>query len=140
MKRFNTKKLLSVIAIAAVTVLMYSFTPKADQDKWVAPAKYDSMKNPVDASDAEDMTVGKNLYMQHCKSCHGKEGLGDGPKSAELSTPSGDFSTSEFHSQSDGSIFYKIKEGRDDMPSFAKKIPDDDDIWMVVNFIRTMKE
>lgn len=140
MKRFDSKKILTIISLSVVVALIYSFSPKSDQEKWVAPAKYDSMKNPTSASDASGMTVGKNLYMQHCKSCHGKDGLGDGPKSAELNTPSGDFSTEEFQSQSDGSMFYKIKEGRDDMPSFAKKIPDDEDIWYVVNFLKTLKE
>ena len=140
MKQITTKKLFSVIALGVVTAFIYSFTPASDQDEWVVPAKYASMANPTDASDAEDMAVGKNLYMQHCKSCHGKEGLGDGPKSAELDTPSGDFSTSEFQAQPDGALFYKTKEGRDDMPSFAKKISDDEDIWMVVNYLRTLEE
>ena len=98
------------------------------------------MQNPTDASNAEDLSVGKNLYMQHCKSCHGKEGLGDGSKAEELDTPSGDFSSEEMQAQTDGEIFYKTKEGRDDMPSFSKKIPDDEDIWLIVNFVRTLEE
>jgi len=51
------------------------------------------------------------------KSCHGAKGLGDGPKSKELDTPTGDFST-DLKAQTDGDLFYKTKEGRDDMPSF----------------------
>ena len=140
MKRFNTNKLLVSVTVIAVAALTYSFTSGIDQDEWVVPAKYLSMENPTDASDSEDMSIGKSLYMQHCKSCHGKEGLGDGPKSEELDTPSGDFSTSEFQAQPDGALFYKIKEGRDDMPSFAKKIPDDEDIWLIVNFVKTLEE
>jgi mono/diheme cytochrome c family protein len=41
--------------------------------------------------------------------------------------------------QSDGSLFYKISEGREDMPSFKKKIPDEEDIWSIVNYLRTLK-
>jgi mono/diheme cytochrome c family protein len=41
-------------------------------------------------------------------------------------------------SLSDGELYYKIKEGRDDMPSFKKKITDDEEIWHIVNFMRTM--
>ena len=45
-----------------------------------------------------------------------------------------------FQSQSDGSLFYKVSEGRDDMPSFKKKIPDAEDIWNLVNYMRTLKK
>ena len=96
------------------------------------------MKNPVAKSD-ESVEIGEELYMQHCKSCHGKEGLGDGPKAADQKGDLGDFSDAAFHAQTDGELFYKTKEGRDDMPGFGKKIPDDEDLWSVVNFMRTLK-
>ena len=107
-------------------------------DPWPVPEKYDKMENPVDA-DKESLTIGKQLYNKHCKSCHGKEGLGDGPKAAQLDTPSGDFTDESFVSQSDGALFYKTMEGRDDMPSFKKKIPDEEDLWHLVNYMRTFE-
>lgn len=103
------------------------------------PDKYKKMKNPV-KSDAESIATGKALYVKHCKSCHGSKGLGDGPKAAQLKTECGDFSKADFQSQSDGSIFYKTSEGRKDMPSFKKKIPDETDMWSVVNYMRTLKK
>ena len=109
------------------------------QDPWKVPSNYEKMDNPTD-SDKESINVGKSLYNQHCRSCHGKEGLGDGPKSAELETPSGDFSMEDFQSQSDGALFYKTTIGRDDMPSFEKKIPSDEDRWLIVNYLRTFAE
>ena len=66
--------------------------------------------------------------------------MGDGSKAAQLKTEPGDFSTADFQAESDGAVFYKSIEGRDDMPSFKKKIPDSDDRWSVVNFIRTLKK
>jgi len=57
---------------------------------WVVPEKSKTLKNPV-KSDEASLTVGKALYTKHCKSCHGAKGLGDGPKSKELETPTGDF-------------------------------------------------
>ena len=109
-----------------------------NSDPWSVPEKYENMKNPVSA-DKESLSLGKSLYTQHCKSCHGKEGLGDGSKAAQLDTPSGDFTEEDFQSQSDGSIFYKTLEGRDDMPSFKKKIPDAEELWSIVNYIRTLE-
>jgi mono/diheme cytochrome c family protein len=103
------------------------------------PDKYLKMANPV-KSNGESINTGKELYVQHCQSCHGKKGMGDGTKAASLKTEPGDFSKAEFQTEPDGALFYKIAEGRKDMPSFKKKIPDQDDIWSVVNYIRTMKK
>ncbi len=106
---------------------------------WVVPAKYEKMKNPHKADNAS-LKMGKSIYNKHCKSCHGSEGLGDGSKAAQLDTPCGDFSTEEFQAQSDGALFYKSRFGKDDMPNFEKKIPYEEDIWHVINYIRTFIE
>ena len=133
------KKYISILfTVAFVTVLM-AFVPKKQNDPWPVPDKYKNMANPV-KSDATSLATGKELYNQHCKSCHGTKGKGDGPKAAQLDTECGDFTKAATQSQSDGSLFYKTSEGRKDMPSFKKKIPDQDDIWSIVNYIRTFKK
>ena len=133
----KTKAILFIIATGLITV---SFTAKLVGNKpWPVPDNYKKMKNPV-ASNAESIAAGKALWATHCKSCHGAKGLGDGSKAAQLKTEPGDFSTAETQSQPDGSLFYKTSEGRDDMPSFKKKIPDADEIWSIVNFMRTLKK
>ena len=109
------------------------------QDPWDIPAKYQKLENPF-AADADAENIGRALYSKHCKSCHGKEGYGDGPKAAELKGDLGDFSSAEFQKQTDGELFYKTSFGRDDMPEFTKKLADDEDRWLVVNYMRTLKE
>ena len=37
-------------------------------------------------------------------------------------------------------LFYKILKGRDEMPSFSKKITEDNDVWSLVNYLRTLKK
>lgn len=132
------KQVILIIGTFALFFISVSFTAIV-QDPWDVPGEYVNMDNPV-ASDDASIKSGKELYMKHCKSCHGEEGLGDGPKAETLDTESGDFTVEEFQSQSDGSIFYKTKEGRDDMPSFKSKIPNDNEIWQIVNFLRTLEE
>ena len=132
------KKYISVFfAVLFVTILM-AFVPKMKNDPWPVPDKYKNMANPV-KSDATSQATGKTLYNQHCKSCHGTKGKGDGPKAAQLDTECGDFTKAAFTSQTDGAIFYKTSEGRKDMPSFKKKIASENDIWAVVNYMRTFK-
>ena len=134
------KSKIYLLAISSAIVMTgVGFTYKMQKDPWIVPESNKKMKNPV-ASDAESIAAGKALWTTHCKSCHGAKGLGDGPKAATLKTEPGDFSKTETQSQTDGSLFYKTSEGRDDMPSFKKKIPDQDDIWSLVNYLRTLKK
>jgi mono/diheme cytochrome c family protein len=131
----KTFKILSIIGI--LSFAFYSFTSFV-QEEWKVPAKYQTMKNPV--APATDAAIGKSLYTKHCKSCHGSKGLGDGPKAAEMDGDLGDFSSKEFQAQSDGALFYKTTIGRDDMPEFTKKLPNDEDRWLIVNYMRTLKK
>ena len=130
---------LVMVAVIVISMISFAFAPDKSKKPWNVPDKNAKMTNPV-KNDATTLNNGKALYAKHCQSCHGKKGIGDGPKSAELKTEPGDFTSSAFQSQSDGSIFYKISEGRDDMPSFKKKIPDQEDIWSVVIYVRTLKK
>lgn len=134
------KKNLIVIVLLAGFIGISSNVANNDQKKpWAAPDNFKNMKNAV-KSDATSIATGKELWSTHCKSCHGGKGLGDGSKAAQLKTEPGDFSKADVQSQTDGSLFYKITEGREDMPSFKKKLPDVEDRWALVNFIRTLKK
>jgi mono/diheme cytochrome c family protein len=119
--------------------LACSFTTVSAQDlQWQAPESAKSLENPS-SDDKESLMIGKGLYDKHCRSCHGKSGLGDGTKAVELDTPSGDFTSPEFQAQTDGEIYWKTTNGRDDMPSFEKKIPSNEDRWLIVNYMRTFE-
>ncbi len=129
-----------IILAGFLTLGLYSFTQLDQSKDWVVPESAKKMKNPTDKTNKADLAVGKTLYSKYCQSCHGKEGYGDGPKAEEIKGDMGDFSSEKFQSQTDGALFYKIKTGRDDMASFEKKIPDEEDRWLIINYIRTLKE
>ena len=135
-------KFISVITLLAGGIFLFSiivgFTP-FDQKPWPVPDSFKNKKNPVPAG-ADAIAAGKALWATHCKTCHGTKGLGDGSKAAQLKTEPGDFSKADVQAQTDGSLFYKTSEGRDDMPAFKKKIPDADDIWSLVHYMRTFKK
>ena len=131
------KNLILILAFTLLSVIFSSFIAHQDIKPWEVPDSAKKMENPVDV-DKETLAIGKNLYTKHCKSCHGKGGEGDGSKAGELETFPGDFTEAKFQSQKDGEMFYKTKEGRDDMPSFKKKIRDDEDYWILVNYLRTL--
>ena len=135
---FNNWQLAVLVALFSFALFAFS-TVSNQQEPWEVPAKYKNMPNPS-ADDDEAMEIGEELYSQHCKSCHGKTGLGDGSKAAQLETACNDFSAGEFQGQTDGEIFYKTTFGRGDMPAFEKKIPADEDRWMIVVYLRSFAE
>ena len=135
MKR-NT--ILSAVMVLFAAAIMISFIAPEDPKPWEVPAKEKNMKNP-EAANAESVKVGRMLYNKNCASCHGKTGLGDGTKARGLDTFPGDFSGDYYQSQTDGEHFYKTKTGRSEMPKYDGKI-DDEDIWHMVNFMRTFKK
>ncbi len=133
------KKTTSLIFTALFALIFLAFIPKtAMQKPWVVPDAYKNKVNPLKGN-AASLVTGKDLYSKHCKSCHGTKGKGDGPKASQLDTESGDFTKATFQAQTDGSLFYKTYEGRKDMPSYKAKIPDANDIWAVINYMRTFK-
>jgi mono/diheme cytochrome c family protein len=122
----------------SLALVAMSATIVAQPKPWTVPANFKSMKNPVAVSDASNKD-GKTIYDKNCASCHGKTGLGDGVKARALQTFPGDFSKADFQGQTDGDHFYKTKTGRGEMPKYEGKLADND-IWNVVNYMRTFKK
>jgi mono/diheme cytochrome c family protein len=130
----RTMKLFFVSAL----VLLVSTALVAQPKPWVVPDNFKSMKNPVAQSDAS-AKAGLAIFTKNCASCHGKTGLGDGVKARTLKDFPGNFTKADFQSLADGDIFYRTKTGRGEMPKYDGKLSDDD-IWNVVNYIRTLKK
>lgn len=131
------KKMLFIIPIFSVCIIGTAFRFIYQPKPWNVPDKYVKMINPVKA-DAKSINAGKSLYSVNCQDCHGKKGLGDGTKAPDLKTQPGDLVNKAFQYQTDGSIFYKISQGRNEMPSAKKDYPDDVDRWNLVNYLRTL--
>jgi len=130
----KTLKLLMVSS----ALLVLSVAVVAQPKPWTVPANFKTMKNPVAKGDASNK-AGMALYTKYCASCHGKAGLGDGVKARSLKDFPGDFSKADFQNQGDGDHFYKTKNGRGEMPKYEGKITDED-IWNIVNYMRTFKK
>jgi len=130
-------KYLKLFFVSSIMIFM-SISLFAQPKAWVVPANFKTMKNAVAAGDVSTK-AGMNLYTKNCASCHGKTGLGDGVKARALKTFPGDFSKVDFQKQTDGELFYKSKIGRDEMPKYEGKLSDDD-IWNLVNYMRTLKK
>jgi mono/diheme cytochrome c family protein len=129
----------AAIFSAVLFVLGWSVYTAADEPKpgdvWTAPARAVRRKNPI-AADAKSMALGKAVYTANCFQCHGTSGKGDGPMAKDLDRKPGDLSAPKVWEQTDGSLFWKVTEGRKPMPGFQKLLSDDDR-WHVVNYLHT---
>lgn len=113
-------------------------TSPGDTTKWVAPETAAAVKNPIASSEGV-VTEGTVVYKKNCRSCHGKDGDGQGAEAADLKTKVTDFRNPDFAIQSDGSMFWKIQKGRGDMTAFEKDLTEND-IWNVIHYIRTFSQ
>jgi mono/diheme cytochrome c family protein len=125
-----------VIAVGLVFVAAgLSYSADAPADDWNAPARATKKPNPVPSNDST-IAAGKKVYAVNCLACHGTTGKGDGPAANALNPKPRDLSNPAIQSQTDGSIFWKITEGKKPMPTFDKLIAENDR-WNVINYVRT---
>ncbi len=119
------------------------------QQPWTAPKDEAQRANPVPPS-PEALQKGRALYQRHCASCHGPKGKGDGVgvsllvgktdrRPADLTDPKVQGALS------DGEIFWKVANGLMEgavvvMPAYASEIPKPDDRWILIHFLRTLRE
>jgi mono/diheme cytochrome c family protein len=103
---------------------------------WSAPASARRVPNPVPATDAA-INDGRLNYTEHCKSCHGVNGDGNGDRASKLSALPTDFTNAgNMERATDGELFWKITHGRRPMPGFQNKLTDTER-WELVDYIRT---
>lgn len=134
----NLRNLLAGVVLFSTCMLFSStaFAQKPAGKPWPAPETAVKMKNPV-KSDAGSLKEGKDLYAQHCKSCHGAKGKGDGSKAEKIDISCGDFGSAESVKKSDGELYWKTTEGRKPMPSYKEKLSDSER-WKVINYMRSL--
>jgi mono/diheme cytochrome c family protein len=82
---------------------------------------------------------GKNVYLRNCAACHDRDGKSYSGRDF-TTTPPADLTDPEswMHDKSPKGIFDSIREGtKEEMPPFKDKIKDEE-IWEMVNFIRSI--
>jgi mono/diheme cytochrome c family protein len=134
-------KMLVLAAIFSVSFFFAGATySSGGGNKWVAPASTKNLKNPMAklASNERALKAGAKLFAVQCATCHGESGKGNGPSAKFLEKRPQDLTQKDVLSQSDGELFWKITNGNAPMPAF-EKIMNDNQRWMIVNFIKTLK-
>jgi mono/diheme cytochrome c family protein len=104
---------------------------------WITPGVVLSRVNPLKGN-VVVLKDAKKLYRNYCGSCHGEGGKGDGIAAAACNPRPADHTSDYVQREPDASLYWKISEGRGPMPSFKNTLTEDQ-IWSLVNYIRTLK-
>ncbi len=102
------------------------------------PSDAAKVRNPI-APTAESIAAGRQVYQRRCASCHGASGAG-GPGNDLIPAAPSLIDDQWDHGSTDGEIFDSIKNG---IPPEFNMVPwkdtlTDDEIWNVVNYIRSI--
>jgi len=122
---------------------------KIQKNKHIIP-NISSEVLPVDSSKYEEVRyvtarhfTSSGLYNLHCKMCHGNNGTGDGVVARHHQDKYCPYDLSKV-TKPDQEVYYVILNGTEHMPSakkpISKHILTDDDIWLVVVYIKDFRK
>jgi len=136
----NSLWVAGALGICAILGLSFAFAGRAAADAytpWVAPAEARKVKNPYPAT-PENLADGEKIFRANCVLCHGEKGEGDGIGGQALPVKPANFTDAKLMSvETDGSLFWKISEGRLPMLTW-KAILTEKERWQVVDYLRKL--
>jgi mono/diheme cytochrome c family protein len=94
------------------------------------------LKSPIPYS-KKSISQGRNVYVRYCVGCHG----GDGKATVDVVADATDLTSPKSwkNGTTEGEIFRSIRDGQSaSMPAFKTQIKSEDDLWHLVNFIRSL--
>jgi len=120
--------LFALAAYFAYTALMRSL--------WAVPFEAKQMKNPLPLDPKTGAKQIRSVYLNKCSECHGETGQGNGPQAKMYDPhPSNLTDTALLKEVTDGELFYVITAGHKPMPSYRKKLTDEQR-WQLVLLVR----
>jgi mono/diheme cytochrome c family protein len=131
-KRLRWILFLGVLSLICISIGLAVF----HTGPWVVPLADKERKNPLTVSEA-NVAAAKQIYGTKCSDCHGEAGKGDGSDAMMYDPPPSDLTdAAKMNKLTDGEIFYQITEGRKPMPSFKKKLTEEQR-WQLVLLVRS---
>lgn len=134
---------ISCISLAGFSSENYSFQNAGflhqfpvNQERWIAPAWADTLKSPYH-DEPLTLAQGEDLFSLYCASCHGDTGYGDGAAGGALGQKPANFHDTLVTKQSDGALFWKLSNGRGNMPPF-QDVFTAEQRWQLVAYVRQL--
>lgn len=132
------RKLLFAALLLLICILLIHWITQENKP-WIVPPEYKSLKNPLTPSEST-LNAAREIYADECAQCHGDRGKGDGPEARSHYPLPADLTDPKLlASTNDGEIFYQISEGRRPMPSFKRRLTEDQR-WRLVLLVRSFSQ
>lgn len=109
---------------------------KSQREARMSPEEARKLKSPVPFT-RESIARGRTLFARNCTTCHGN----DGKSQVDVVANATDLTDPKLwgNGTSEGEIFRSIRDGAaDTMPPFKSQLQKEEDMWHLVNFIRSL--
>jgi mono/diheme cytochrome c family protein len=144
-KKLSNEAVLKKTPLVLLALLFFVFALSAQKDQPPAKAPAPENKVPPEAAarvnpvkpTPESLAKGKKLYGFDCAMCHGKDGDGKGDMAEDMKNVTDFTNPAALKNRSDGELFYVTRNGKGEMPPEGDRAKDDD-IWNMVNYIRSL--
>jgi mono/diheme cytochrome c family protein len=136
-KQPSSTRNVAVLLIVLFALAFYVAFTAYNRSVWILPPEAKLVRNPLtlDAATAAKQIL--PVYLDKCAECHGDTGKGNGPQ-AKMYDPRPRMLTDAPHigTVTDGELYYVITEGHKPMPSYRKKLTDEQR-WQLVMLVRS---
>lgn len=131
------KFLFAAVLLLTFAVVVYWISQQSKP--WVVPPEYKALRNPLLPTQS-NLNSARQVYSDECAQCHGESGKGDGPEARTHYPLPADLTDPKLLTNvTDGEIFYQISEGRRPMPSYKRRLTQDQR-WQLVLLVRSFSQ
>jgi mono/diheme cytochrome c family protein len=125
-----------VLGICALAVGRLA-AQQAESAPWVVPDDAKKVKNPFPPT-PQTLADAQQLFTDNCELCHGEKGEGDGPGAKTIKVKPANFTDAKVMAgETEGSLFYKMTNGRGPMPAWKDTLTEKER-WELVGYIRKL--
>lgn len=132
LRRASAYYFAALLAVVALAVLAWAFA---------VPAYPDTFRRSQVPYLTLSVSSGRELFKEHCVSCHGSGGLGDGVLAENLPVPPANLSEPHTALHTAGDMHWWLSQGipESGMPGLASVLSEDDR-WDLINFLRAFSQ
>jgi len=133
----------AVLAILQIAVISYAIfatgtdsKARQDENRRLTSEEAKKLKSPIPFS-KESIARGRAIFARNCTACHGN----DGKSEVDVVANATDLTEPKLwrSGTAEGEIFRSIRDGAGDtMPPFKSQLQKEEDLWHLVNFIRSL--
>jgi mono/diheme cytochrome c family protein len=134
---FRNNILKNTLLYGLIALLPLLFSNNLLAHRWMAPKEAAQKQNPIPLNQVTGSS-GKEIYTQNCAYCHGNNARGFSSEGTGLRKDTPNL-IQALKNHTDGDLHWKIQNGKDAMPSFQEDLSEND-IWNVINYIKSLKK